>query len=493
MAERLGSRQAAGGAVLSSQAVLPDWRRKFGRVARFIFVWRKLRRRGTLICVEKERCARFSTRGVIAMPCSCRFLLAALSFLAVGGVLSAGEPAAQGGKDVLDEARRRDQVAEQKAEADFRAALVEMNKLENANPARAADRLKKMLGVLDEDTALPAAKRDAWKRVLKDRIRVCEAQADHKEKDDVAKVGRDVRQEERKAVEDQKARDDEQKQRDFKLAAQLQKDGDAAGAQKITDKYPDSPAAASSRYIGGIASAVRENEALKREKNKRMLGAFHDVEVSSLPPIGDIEFPSPEKWREITKARTKSLATEKEKAILKALESPVTIMFEGSTIESVIDYLQTLSGVTILVDKATLDRAGINYDTPVNVKKMRVSLRTALRKVLSEYGLTYIVEKETIHVLTNDEAKSKMTVRTYYLGDVAGATDFTFGAAFSRLQMAQNVASLIQTIVGTVEPDSWQVNNPDAKGTIGFDPVHLTLIVKQSAEIHYMLGGFGGR
>jgi len=34
----------------------------------------------------------------------------------------------------------------------------------------------------------------------------------------------------------------------------------------------------------------------------------------------------------------------------------------------------------------------------------------------------------------------------YYLGDIAGATDFTFGAAFNRLQMAQNVASLIQTI-----------------------------------------------
>ncbi len=212
-----------------------------------------------------------------------------------------------------------------------------------------------------------------------------------------------------------------------------------------------------------------------------------------MPPKGDIEFPSPEKWKEITKARTKSQGTEKEKAILKALDAPVTIMFEGSTFEAAIDYLQTLSGVTIIADKGTLERAGINYDTPVNVRKMRVSLRTALRKVLGEYGLTYIVEKETIHVLTNDEAKTKMTVRTYYLGDLAAATDFSWGPAFSRLQMAQNVASLIQTIVGTVEPDSWQTNNPDAKGTIMFDPVHLTLIVKQSAEVHYMLGGFGGR
>jgi hypothetical protein len=423
----------------------------------------------------------------------CRLVLAVMSLLAVGSVASAVDPPAQGGKDILEEARRRDQVAEQKAESDFRAALVEMNKLENSNPARAADRLKKMLGILEEDTVLPAAKREAWKRVVKDRIRVCEAQAERKGKEDADKADRDVKGEERRTRDEQKARDDEAKKKDFRDAANLMKDGKFDEARKITDKYPDSPGAAANRYMSGIASAKASNDAIKREREGRILGAFSDVEKSAMPPIGDIEFPSPEKWREITKARTKSVATEKEKAILKALDSPVTIMFEGSTFEAAIDYLQTLSGVTIIVDKATLDRAGINYDTPVNVKKMRVALRTALRRVLSDYGLTYVVEKETIHVLTNDEAKNKMTVRTYYLGDMAAAADFTFGAAFSRLQMAQNVASLIQTIVGTVEPDSWQVNNPDAKGTITFDPVHLTLIVKQSAEIHYMLGGFGGR
>ena len=57
--------------------------------------------------------------------------------------------------------------------------------------------------------------------------------------------------------------------------------------------------------------------------------------------------------------------------------------------------------------------------------------------------------------------------------------------------MAQSVSLLIQTIVGTVEPDSWQVNNPEAKGTIYFDPRTLNLIVKQSAEVHYVLGGLG--
>jgi hypothetical protein len=210
-----------------------------------------------------------------------------------------------------------------------------------------------------------------------------------------------------------------------------------------------------------------------------------------MPAINEIEFPSPAKWREITKMRTKSQATEAEKTILRALDAPISVTFEGSTFEAAIDYLQTLSGVTILVDKKTLEDAGYSYDTPINVKMRRVSLRTVLRKVLGEVGLTYIVEKETIHVFTPKEARERMTVRTYYLGDLAGLADIQLGPVFGAAQMAQTVSLLIQTITGTVEPDSWQVNNPEAKGTIFFDPRSLSLVVKQSAEIHYMLGGIG--
>jgi hypothetical protein len=43
---------------------------------------------------------------------------------------------------------------------------------------------------------------------------------------------------------------------------------------------------------------------------------------------------------------------------------------------------------------------------------------------------------------------------------------------------------MIQT---NVEPESWKING--GPGTIVFDPARLMLVVKQTAEIHYMLGG----
>jgi hypothetical protein len=422
-----------------------------------------------------------------------RLVLAALSLLACGVAVSAADPPAQGGKDILDEARRRDQVAEQKAESDFRAALLEMSKLENANPGRAAQRLRKMLSVLEEDTALSATKRDAWKRVVKDRIRVCEAECDRAEKGEVENGVREAKKDDRRAAQEQKAREEEKIAQELKAIKDM-KDRDEAArrAADLARRHPDNPSAIAARTITGTNDRLRQMRMIKAEKENGWTLAMMDVERSAvLPKDPDINFPSPAKWKEITKARSKSVATEKEKAILKALETPVSVSFEGSTLENVIDYLQTLSGVPILLDKDTLDRAGLNYDTPVTVRKMRVSLRTTLRKILGDVGLTYIVEKETIHILTPEQAKKKMTVRTYYIGDLAGIYDGFNYNAFTQQAMANTVTMLIQNIVGMVEPDSWKINNPDADGTIAFDPVHMTLIVKQSAEIHYMLGGFG--
>jgi hypothetical protein len=431
-----------------------------------------------------------------------RFTLAAFALLALGALRAAAVPPAEGNKDLLDEARRRDQVAQQKAEADFRDALIEMSKLEYANPARAAERLKRMLTVLDEDTVLSPAKREAWKRVLKDRIRVCEAEADRAAKEAAEGAAKDAKKNERNAVTDQKAQDEDQLKRDLKTIREMQKAGDTEGANRLADdvarRHPDSPAATAGRQITSRADALARARALRDEKASSFARGMDDVDKSTvLPKDLDISFPSPEKWKEITKARTKTQATEKEKAILKALESPVTVSFEGSTLEAAIDYLQTLSGQTIILDKRTLDEVGINYDTPVNVRKMRrVELRTALRKVLGEVGLTYIVEKETIHVMTPAEAKKKMTVRTYYLGDLAvvlDPNDAFFGPVYNGAAARARVASLIEMITSTVEPDSWKVNNPEADGTIVFEPTTLSLIIKQSAEIHYMLGGLGGR
>ncbi len=63
-----------------------------------------------------------------------------------------------------------------------------------------------------------------------------------------------------------------------------------------------------------------------------------------------------------------------------------------------------------------------------------------------------------------------------------------FASPFMALQGAAQIIDLIQN---SVEPQSWQVNG--GPGTIRFDPLTMSILVKQTAEVHFILAGGLGR
>lgn len=418
--------------------------------------------------------------------------LAMLSLLLVGGPVWSQT---SGTGDLLEETKRREQAAAQKAEADFRAALLDLHRLGTKDPARAAERLEKLLTTLEEDTVISPSKREGWRRMVKDRIRVLRNEGAEQARSDAEQADRAIKTEERRGAADQKAQREEKTRADLDAARKLHNDGKAADATRAaadaSRRNPDNAAATAGSRITSGKQAIDQMRELRQDNARRRDLAMLEVERSATLPKGDIEFPSPEKWREITKRRTKSNMTETEKAIMKALESPISVNFKGSTFETALDYLQALTGQTILVDKATLEAAGVNYDTPVNTQARNLAMRTLLRKMLGQFNLTYVVKDQAIQIVSPEKAKEMMSVRTYYLGDMAGAVDFRFGPAITAMQMANNVNQLIQMITSSIEPDSWALNNQGGRGTIFFDGRTMSLVIKQSAEVHYMLGGFG--
>jgi hypothetical protein len=48
-------------------------------------------------------------------------------------------------------------------------------------------------------------------------------------------------------------------------------------------------------------------------------------------------------------------------------------------------------------------------------------------------------------------------------------------------------------IISTVDPASWQGVSERGYGTISYDPATMSLVVRQTAEMHYMLGGGLGK
>jgi hypothetical protein len=265
---------------------------------------------------------------------------------------------------------------------------------------------------------------------------------------------------------------------------------DVKGRDKGDDpkRDPNSPAGIAAKTIASRGTAIADAKDLRDKGSERNLAVDRDLVKSATPAVDEMEFPRD--WKEKSEKRSKPKITEAEEKLLKALNTPLRdIDFEKKSFKDVLQYLQDKTGQSVIVPKSIMDEVGITYETGVTLQVDNVTLRTVLKKVLGDLNLTYIVKDAAIQVTTPERAKQTFSTRPYYIGDLAGLADQRLGPIVQRVQMAQTIALIMQTIIQTVEPSSWQANNPDAGGTIFFDPVTMSIIVKQTAEVHLIMGG----
>jgi hypothetical protein len=129
----------------------------------------------------------------------------------------------------------------------------------------------------------------------------------------------------------------------------------------------------------------------------------------------------------------------------------------------------------------------VTYETTVKFKARKVTLRTVLRRILADVGLAYYIKDESINVTSVDRAKEMVTTRVYYIGDLVSRLRLDLGPFLNQQQVLDNAKQIIESIQTSIEPESWSINN--GAGKIFFDPVRMALVVKATAEVHYMLGG----
>jgi hypothetical protein len=411
-----------------------------------------------------------------------RWLPALSLLMATAG---SGFAQSEGKDDLLDRQRRLAEVQAQKTEADVRTALNEAQRLTASDPAQALEKLQLLLSQLEDDTTLAPKRKQTLIRVVKDRIRVTQNADQSEEKSEKSAVRR--QQEERQTT------GKEELQRSLEKIQALRKDGQTEeanrSAKEIVRKYPDSPAAQAAARTAAMADLLANSRGLRNDRAQRLSSVSREVDRSATPPAGDVEFPKD--FQERTKGRSNTFPlTKKEKTILQALNTPVTVAFKESRFQDVIDYLSTLISQPILLDKDALEEAKITYDTPVTLKVKGVTVRTLLRKVLGDFGLAYMVKEETIQVTSALKARETMITRSYNIGDIVdtgGLDSLRFGApAIGAAQIVQNVNAIIDLIQTSVDPESWKKNG--GQGTIVFNPGTMSLIIRNNAEVHGMLG-----
>jgi hypothetical protein len=390
--------------------------------------------------------------------------------------------------DLLEETKRRLELTAQKVESEVNDNLADAEKLSKTEPAKAAQLLRRTLFILNDDVSMTATKRDSLLKALRDKIQKYDSDADRKafEKPVDPKPA---------PKDDERRRDEDRVKAELDAIRTIRDAGRSADADRRMDdlsrRYPDNPAVKAWRMTGRAKDTLAENDRIKREREEAFNSVGTQLEKTMTIPVRDVTFPSDWKSR-VEKRTSQPQMTKKEKSIMDALQTQITVELEKTPLTEVLDYLSKKMDVPISVEKNMLEAVGAAGDQPVTVVGRDVTLRTVLRKVLGEVGLTYIVEDEMIKVVTPEVAKNKLVIRSYSVADliwVPGTPQLGPASPFfQQAQLAANVQNLISMIVTTIEPESWEINGLGGKGTIAFYGPTMSLIIKQSAELHMVMG-----
>jgi hypothetical protein len=377
-------------------------------------------------------------------------------------VATAAQPPSEHDSGLLDQTRRRNEVAAQKTEVEVRGALREAQRLNSSEPDRAVVLLKRALAQLEADTSLPAERRQTLKRMLQDRVRVTETGPEEVAGQVQSHGGTQA---------DKRRGEGEESVTDLMRIERLREE-----VRKWQKE--NGPAAQAGNRTSAVNKQLADNRQLQLERERRTSGALRDVDKTALPPKGDVEFPRD--WKARTQDRknmNEVPLTAKERAILRALDSTISVRFKNSPFESVIEYLQTTTGQPILLNRSALEAKEVTYETPVTVEVKGVTLRFLLRKVLNDLGLAYVIKGEAIQVVTAEQAREMTTTRVQYVGDLI--------SALTRAARVLQAAQLIDLIQNTIDPSVWQVNG--GPGTIIYNDLTRSLVIKAPAEVQPVL------
>jgi hypothetical protein len=383
-------------------------------------------------------------------------------------------------------------VAIQKVERSVREAVAEAQRLQAAGShVRAAERLRAAQRLLD-DPILPKKNTDAWRTQLAAAVRAAES-GKRAEIADPANQGKEAEIARVKAMIDE----DKEVRRGVDTVASLIRGGDIGQAKKeheaLAKKFPTHPTVLVLPNLINRSMTLDEVKEVHAKQIENIRLALLDLQKTATMAKLDYELPAD--WKEKTERRKPQLSP-KLKAVIAALRIPVDIEKVNAPLTDVLKTLSTAMGQPIILDKATMQDAGIDQSTATTVQPgTTVTARTALRMALANHGLTYIVKDNTIHVVTRDKAASMMETRVYYIGDLVTPVSSGFigvpGRASAPIvdadQARRNVDLLIKQIKESIDPNSWKGGPSDGRGEITYHPASMALIVKASAEVHGMM------
>lgn len=397
----------------------------------------------------------------------------------------------QSGDPLLEEVKQRRVIEAQRLEREITRVNAEATQIGRTNPEEALRILRQALTVLEKDSTLAEETRASLIRKITLGVRAYEARTGNQHIPtpviDPARIAR-----ENARIEEFERQRGAQADinRTLQEIDSLRRSGHSFAAQRLEDdlrrRHPGNSVVGVGSMIGRTKDIRQQYREADRLKNEALVKVDLSTRRSMANITEDITFPAREEWERISKRLQTVKLTPAERKILTALNAPLEVDYRNETFGNVLKHLETIIGEPIIAHRDALAEVGASYDSTVNLQTQnKVSTRTILKKVLADLGLVYVIKDQTIQVTSPLRARDMLTTRVYPISDLVQLATLQAGP-FGQFQTAAYVNQIINMIQSTIEPSSWQAGG--GPGTIRYDPITQSLVVRNSAEIHFMLG-----
>ncbi|MCA9099886.1 MAG: VWA domain-containing protein, partial [Planctomycetales bacterium] len=331
--------------------------------------------------------------------------------------------------DLIDEVESQRRVRAASVEADVRSTLNDVRKIMRDEPTLAIDQLK----ILDERLRRETDLEEGLRRRLHSRIETALREASRhaviQERDELLRQEAAANDREAQLIRDELVLNQE---RAKSLAARFNSLLDEHKFEQA-DQVAGELAALNVTHEGfapqefaRIMGFSFEAQRITREKRRRFIESIFAIERSHIPFPDDvvIVYPDADWWREMSERRkawaTVDLAakSEAEKKIYAALESPTTFDFTEEELQRAAEYLHDLHDIPIILDRRALEEAGLGTDLPITASFDGVTLKSALKLMLRDSDLTYVVQDDVLMITTAEAAEGILVNRVYPVADL---------------------------------------------------------------------------
>jgi hypothetical protein len=166
-----------------------------------------------------------------------------------------------------------------------------------------------------------------------------------------------------------------------------------------------------------------------------------------------------------------------QKRIDEALKSPTQFAFVEVPLDKAVDNLKKYHKIEIQIDRKALEDLNVATNVPVTKSVRGVSLRAALRLLLKDLCLTWIIRDEVLLITTLEEADNQLDTKVLDVADLVVCRD-------KDGKLWDDYDTLIDAITSVVKPATWeQLGGPGSITGASLSTAKV-LIVSQTQDAH---------